>query len=96
FNKGEIQVLLGQFETVAYGLNLQQSCHTLALFGLTWNLEHYLQFLKRVHRAGQKHAVMAHHIMAKGTIDELVWKAIQAKNRMQERLLKYLKDNYLK
>lgn len=95
FNAGELDVLLCQTGAVAHGLNLQKRCWNVALFGLPWNLETYQQFIKRVHRKGQKHMVIAHHVMARGTIDETVWSVLHQKDRRQAALLKALKRRYL-
>ena len=61
-------------------------------FGLTWNLEHYLQFNARLFRQGQKkETVVIHHLLVKGTMDEEVYKAIRKKDQVQEGLMIALK-----
>lgn len=94
FNDGKLQGLVVQTGAAAHGLNLQKVCHTVALYGLTWNLETYLQFRKRVHRAGQRKTVMVHHIIARGTIDETVWQVLREKNSKQQALLSAVKKRY--
>jgi SNF2 family DNA or RNA helicase len=96
FNEGKLPALIAQTGKVSLGSNLQKACHTVALFGLTWDLEVYIQFAKRVHRGGQKKTVIVHHILARNTIDELMWKIVKMKDRRQSNLLNTIKKRYLK
>lgn len=89
FNDGKIPALLAQMQAMAHGLNLQEACHTIALHGLTWDLEAYLQFQKRVHRGGQKKPVTMHRVIAKDTVDEAVLAALLRKTKTQSALLDY-------
>jgi SNF2 family DNA or RNA helicase len=71
---------------------MQENAHHLCWFGLTWNLEEYDQLIRRIWRQGQKHPVVAHHIIARKTIDQAVLTALQDKDRKQSRLLKRIKE----
>jgi SNF2 family DNA or RNA helicase len=94
FNAGKLHALVCQTGAAAHGLNLQQSCHTIALLGLPWNLETYQQFKKRVHRAGQTKQVIVHHVIARKTIDETVWQVLRQKGQRQTALLNAIKKRY--
>lgn len=97
FNRGEVPVLLCQADAAAHSLNLQEACHHVAWYGMTWNLETYEQFMKRVDRSGQKHLVTVHHLLAKGTIDEVMWYTVRgSKRRTQNEFLKAVLDRYSK
>ena len=61
-------------------------------FGLCWSLEYYQQFNARLHRQGQRETVIIHHLVATGTIDEIVMEALTSKNISQNQLLVGLKD----
>lgn len=91
WNAGEIPVLLAQPQSVAHGLNLQGTAATVIWHSLTWNLEDYEQFIRRVWRQGQKERVVVHHVVAKGTVDEVVLETLQNKDRTQKSLLDSLK-----
>ena len=91
WNRGDIPVLLAQPQSVAHGLNLQGTAATIIWHSLTWNLEDYEQFIRRVWRQGQKEKVIVHHIVAENTIDEVVLDRIQSKDRTQKALLTALK-----
>jgi len=91
WNKGEIEILLVHPASAGHGLNLQAGGNIVVWFGLTWSLELYQQANARLHRQGQKQNVIIHHIIAKGTVDEDVMKAIENKNIRQEELLQAVK-----
>lgn len=94
WNAGRIPVLLAQPESVAHGLNLQATRAAVIWHSITWNLETYEQFIRRVWRQGQKERVNVHHIVAKGTIDEVIIKMLQRKDKTQRALLDALKEAY--
>jgi SNF2 family DNA or RNA helicase len=92
WNRGEIRMLLAHPQSAGHGLNLQFGGGTIVWYGLTWNLENYLQFNKRIHRHGQtRKNVIIHHLIAKGTIDETVMQALHRKDKDQNALLDALK-----
>ena len=95
WNKGEIPMLLCHPASAGYGLNLQEGSHIMVWFGLPWSLENYQQSIARLHRQGQRHPVICHHIICDDTIDDRVLKALHSKNATQKSLLDALKG-YLK
>ena len=73
-------------------MNLQSGGNTLVWFGLTWSLELYQQTNARLWRQGQKsETVIIQHIITKGTVDERILAALQAKNETQSALLAAVK-----
>lgn len=56
-------------------------------YGLTWSLELYQQMNARLWRQGQKHTVVIHHLITKGTHDEDVMKALEKKETGQSALI---------
>lgn len=93
WNKGEIPVALIHPASAGHGLNLQSGGSTLVWFGLTWSLELYQQTNARLYRQGQKNTVVIQHIIAKGTIDEQILKALQKKNKTQADLIDAVRAN---
>ncbi len=91
WNAGKIPLLLAHPDSAGYGLNLQAGGHIMVWYGLTWSLEKYIQACDRLHRQGQTEAVVIHHIVAKGTIDERVMAALKRKDKGQNALLDALK-----
>lgn len=91
WNAEEVDVLLAHPASCAYGLNLQAGGHHLIWFGLTWSLEQYQQANKRLHRQGQQHPVIVHHLVVQDSVDEDVMKALASKGDTQEALMQALK-----
>jgi len=91
WNAGNIDLLLVQPASCGYGLNLQTGGYHVIWFGLTWSLELYQQTNKRLHRQGQKHPVIVHHLIVKNGADEDVIKALHSKDITQESLLNALR-----
>ena len=93
WNQGNIPVAIIHPASAGHGLNLQAGGSTLIWFSLTWSLELYEQTNARLYRQGQKETVVIHHILAKGTIDEDVMKALENKNKTQAALIDAVKAN---
>ena len=93
WNAGKISAAIIHPVSAGHGLNLQSGGSTLIWFGLTWSLELYQQTNARLHRQGQKDTVVIHHIIAKGTIDEQVMKALRKKEKTQDALIDAVKAN---
>ena len=91
WNAGEVDVLLAHPASCAYGLNLQNGGHHIVWFGLTWSLEQYEQANKRLHRQGQRHPVIVHHLVVQGGMDEDVIESLRTKGDTQEALMDALK-----
>lgn len=91
WNAGEISLLLAHPASAGHGLNLQAGGHIVVWFGLTWSLELYQQANARLHRQGQEHAVIVHHIIAEDTLDEQVMKVLSGKAAGQEALMEAVK-----
>jgi SNF2 family DNA or RNA helicase len=91
WNRGEIPIMLVHPVSAGHGLNLQAGGNIIVWFGLTWSLELYQQANARLYRQGQKQNVIVHHLVAKGTMDEDVMKALQNKEVGQEALLQAIK-----
>ena len=92
WNAGRIRVLLAHPASVGYGLNLQEGGHVIVWYGLTWSLELYQQANARLYRQGQEKPVIIHHLVADGTVDEQVMRALQDKDTGQAALLAALKE----
>lgn len=92
WNAGRVQVLLAHPASVGYGLNLQEGGHVIVWYGLTWSLELYQQANARLYRQGQDKPVIIHHLIAEGTVDEQVMRALQEKDMSQAALMAALKE----
>lgn len=93
WNAGKISAAIIHPASDGHGLNLQSGGSTLIWFGLTWSLELYQQTNARLHRQGQTDTVVIHHIIAIGTIDEQVMKALRKKEKTQDALIDAVRAN---
>lgn len=91
WNAGKIPVALIHPASAGHGLNLQEGGSTVVWFGLTWSLELYQQLNARLWRQGQKNTVVIQHIVTRGTHDEDVMKALEAKDTRQLALIEAVK-----
>lgn len=91
WNAGKVPIAVIHPASAGHGLNLQAGGSTLVWFGLTWSLELYQQTNARLWRQGQKDTVVIHHIVAKGTIDEDVLRALGKKETGQAALMNAVK-----
>ena len=94
WNRGEIPVALIHPASAGHGLNLQSGGSTLVWFGITWSLELYQQTVARLYRQGQNsNTVVVQHIIAEGTIDERILRALKRKDKTQTALIDAVKAN---
>ena len=92
WNAGRLEVGLIHPASAGHGLNLQSGGSTLIWFGMIWSLELYQQTVARLWRQGQEsETVVVQHILAAGTVDERIMKALSAKDATQARLIEAVK-----
>jgi SNF2 family DNA or RNA helicase len=92
WNRGELPVMLAQSASIAHGLNLQQGGRDIIWYGLTDNLENYIQLNRRIYRQGVTDQVRIHHIIARDTVDRAIMMRLQSKDKTQSALLDALKQ----
>lgn len=91
WNRGEIGIAVTHPASAGHGLNLQAGGSTIIWFGLPWSLEYYQQANARLWRQGQQETVVIHHLIAKGTVDEEVMRALERKETTQTALIQAVK-----
>jgi SNF2 family DNA or RNA helicase len=84
WNTGEHHLLLVQPQAAAHGLNLQFGGSAICWFSLTYNLEDYIQLIKRIHRQGQVNRVRNYRLIASKTIDKVLADTLAAKDVTQD------------
>lgn len=95
FNSGNIPILLAHPASAGHGLNLQEACHHVCFYGLTWDLDLYHQSYKRVWRQGQPaNRVFVHRILAEQTLDKSVARALNQKDATQRLFLEAIKHDH--
>ena len=96
WNAGKIRMLLAHPASAGHGLNLQDGGNILVFFAHWWDLEQHQQIIERIGptrqaQAGHDRPVFVHHILARGTVDELVLQRIRGKRTVQDLLLEAMK-----
>ena len=86
FQAGVYQVIFGHPKTVAHGYTLTKGTATIWA-SPTYDLEHFKQGSKRMHRIGQTQKTETIVIVAKGTIDEKAYELMEGKNARMTNLL---------
>lgn len=88
WNRGQIRILLAHPASAGHGLNLQQGGHIIIWYNLIYDLELYQQANKRLHRMGQPHPVMVHHITIESAIDsQILNTTLQKKGKLQDAVI---------
>jgi SNF2 family DNA or RNA helicase len=91
YQRGQYQVLFAHPQSAGHGLTLTRGTATI-FASPTYNLEHYMQGLKRIDRIGQTERTETIMIVAPGTVEERVYESLQEKNFKMNNLLNYLKE----
>lgn len=83
-------VLVAQLRSGGTGLNLADSCYAI-YWNVWYSLFEYDQSLSRIHRGGQKRKVTYIHLLAKDTIDEVIYQALEDKQEIIDVIINYIK-----
>jgi SNF2 family DNA or RNA helicase len=90
----EIPLLCGHPASMGHGLNLQgASACSVIWFSLPWSLELYKQMNGRLFGGHRRQGTsVVHHILARGTVDEVVWAALLTNSATQAGLKKAVSE----
>lgn len=89
-NNSEIKVFVGQIATAGLGITLT-AASTMVFYSLDYSMSNFEQCKARIHRAGQKENCTYIYLLAKGTVDEKVMRALKGKSNLAKSLI----DDYL-
>lgn len=87
WNAGGTKLLLLHPASAGHGLNLQAGGNIIVWFGPIWSLELYQQANARLDRQGQLKAVIVHHLVAQGTIDQEIMESLEGKAQGQDAMM---------
>tara|TARA_R100000479_G_scaffold98552_2_gene48905 strand:- start:3377 stop:4741 length:1365 start_codon:yes stop_codon:yes gene_type:complete len=93
FQAGQIQVLFAHPQSASHGLTLTKAT-TCIWCSPTYNAEHFQQFNRRIHRAGQTQKTETILIAARNTWEKEVYKKLNGKLGKMENLLHVLTKLY--
>lgn len=87
WNAGKIKMGVAHPASIGHGLNLQYGGFIQVWYGLTWSLELWDQFNRRLARPGQPApTVFVHVIMIEGTEDERQYETLQTRGMTQDEI----------
>lgn len=89
--RDDIDVCLLQIQSGGVGIDLTRACYAI-YYSLDFSLGNYLQSLARVHRPGQTRPVTYYHLIARGTKDEVVYRALRERRDVVEAVLRSARD----
>lgn len=92
WNDRQHPVMLCHPSSAAHGLNMQSGGNHIIWYGMTYNLEWYIQLVARLWRSGQQERVLVHRILARDTTDQNTVAALNTKNTNQQALFKAIID----
>ena len=90
FAAGEGDLLAVQFRAGSLGVDLTRAAYAV-VYSPTYALGDYEQAIARLHRAGQERPVTVYHLVAPGTVDEHVYRALEAKAEIVREVVKGLR-----
>lgn len=90
YQAGKYQVLFAHPQSAGHGLTLTKGTATIWA-SPTYNLEHFAQGWKRVHRIGQTEKTETIVVVAKDSVDEKVWAVLNEKGGRMDALLDELR-----
>jgi len=87
---GKMQDLVVQIKSGGAGIDLSQAC-TAIYYSTGFALADYEQSLARLHRPGQTRTTTIYHLIARGTIDRYVYRALRTKGDLVQACMEGLK-----
>lgn len=87
FKAGNIQYLIAHPRSLGHGVTLTDCSYAIYYSGSYSHEEHY-QSRDRIYRKGQENKCAYYYLVAPGTIDEIIYKALQSKADISESVLK--------
>jgi len=85
-HEADCRVFVGQIATAGLGITLT-AASTMVFYSLDYSMANYDQTRARIHRMGQHHPCTYIHLIARGTVDEKVLRALRTKSNLAKQLI---------
>jgi SNF2 family DNA or RNA helicase len=86
WQSGETSVLAVQIQSGGVGIDLTRASYCV-YYSLGFSLGDYEQSLARLHRPGQTRCVRYYHLVAKDTVDEIVYESLRKRKEIVDGVL---------
>lgn len=90
FQQGKLQYIVCNPMSAAHGLTFT-NCSYAIYYSLNYSYELQKQSQDRIHRIGQTKKCTYYYLVAKGTVDEVIYNAVAKKSNLSNGILEYLK-----
>ncbi len=90
FQNKQYQYLIANPQSAAHGLTFT-NCNYAVYFSLNYSYELQKQSQDRIHRIGQKWPCTYYYLIARGTVDEVIYKTVGGKAELSTEVLNYLR-----
>jgi SNF2 family DNA or RNA helicase len=90
FKSGSAQYFIGHPASVGHGITLT-NCSYMVYFSLSYSFELQSQSADRIFRKGQENKCSYYYLIADGTIDEAILRAVDAKQTVTEMVFDFIK-----
>lgn len=91
--RDDIDILGVQLQSGGVGIDLTRSAYAV-YYSMGYSLGDYVQSLARLHRPGQTRSVTYLHLIAAGTIDRVVYRALANRQEVVDAVLGAAKDGF--
>lgn len=92
WDAGEIPIMFLHPQSGGHGINLQKGGCKMVVYSGTFSYEQMHQTMGRIDRSGQKNPVTFHLLVAPDTVDEMLLKVIEGKEKTQKAVLAMIKE----
>ena len=86
------QYLIANPQSAAHGLTFT-NCNYAVYFSMNYSYELQKQSEDRIHRIGQSNKCTYYHLIAKNTVDKMIYDTVRRKGNMNRKILDYLKGD---
>jgi len=92
FQQGKVKYLIANPQSAAHGLTFT-NCNYAVYYSLNYSYEYQKQSQDRIHRIGQQNKCTYYYLIAKNTVDEIIYRAVCEKAELSKEVLNYLRTN---
>lgn len=96
-NDPNVRYIICQPSSAAYGVNKLTVARYLCFYSIDYRADTIYQAIKRIERTGQERSMVVLYLIAKGTVDETIFKAVKRKDKVQQKTIDVeIINNFLK